>query len=159
MTSGKRLGEETWCFSEDLQTTLVGLSRKLLWGGDGIVYWIQQSGYCYSGWRVEHWRATFILTLIESAEIQTWQVNQGAVSLLKVYLHEKLRTLPGQSGSWRHFWHRKKKISYKWADVLLNIAEILCPDLTFSSARVLKSRFGRQGSRVHAFPCNRVLDE
>ena len=54
-------------------------------------------GYRFIGEGEGEWMTTSSLTSVESSEIQTWVVNRRLLVLLEVHLHEKLRTLPGQS--------------------------------------------------------------
>ena len=141
----------------------VGPFRKLLWGEGCIcllspgvwvlLWWVEcgePEGYFLSDLNWVCWDSNMCG--------QPW-----GCGVPKVYLHEKLRILPGERGSGRHFWHSKNKnLNYNTADVLLNIAQILYSDLIFSSLPLpecLKSYLGREGTRIPTFPCNRLLDE
>ena len=83
--------------------------------GDPFVHWAQESVGAVSlgRGRGNGWPLTSSLTSVGFSEIQTWVVDQRLVVLLEVHLHEKLRTLPGQSWSGRYFGRSNKTTTTK----------------------------------------------
>ena len=65
--------------------------------GEPSVHWVRSLWVWFHWVGGGGWRTTSSLTSVGSSEIQTWVINQSLVVLLEVHLHEKLRTLPGQS--------------------------------------------------------------
>ena len=114
--------------------------------GEPSVHWVRSLWVWFHWVGGGGWRTTSSLTSVGSSEIQTWVINQSLVVLLEVHLHEKLRTLPGQSWSGRYFGRsnnnnkttnrkpqtRANNFLYKRAEVLLNTAQILYLYLTLS---------------------------